>query len=236
VNIEETGCKPVIIGELYGGGNQAGYSVYGYNADGSLITSGETPLYADPEVNVKSFTSIGNIYGGGYGTTATMVGNPTVNINEDEDATTDAQKHATAEYAGETITLEANTENEHQVTLPKHTKGKMGAINNVFGGGNAAEGIGNTNVNIGTQTEGYMTVSDTDITVGTTDVSNFYTRTGTTTATYVYTQASGTAKDGVTYYKKYNVKGADIRGNVYGGGNNAQVTGNTNVIIGKQAE
>ena len=234
VNIEETGCKPVIIGELYGGGNQAGYSVYGYNADGSLITSGDTPLYADPEVNVKSFTSIGNIYGGGYGTTATMVGNPIVNINEGEDATTDAQKHATAEYAEKAITLEANTENEHQVTLPKHTQGKMGAINNVFGGGNAAEVIGNTNVNIGTQTEGYMTVSDTDITVGTTDVSNFYTRTGTTTATYVYTQASGTAQDGVTYYKKYNVKGADIRGNVYGGGNNAQVTGNTNVNIGKK--
>ena len=234
VNIEETGCKPVIIGELYGGGNQAGYSVYGYNADGSLITSGDTPLYADPEVNVKSFTSIGNIYGGGYGTKATMVGNPIVNINEGEDATTDAQKHATAEYAEKAITLEANTENEHQVTLPKHTQGKMGAINNVFGGGNAAEVIGNTNVNIGTQTEGYMTVSDTDITVGTTDVSNLYTRTGTTTATYVYTQASGTAQDGVTYYKKYNVKGADIRGNVYGGGNNAQVTGNTNVNIGKK--
>jgi len=234
VNIEETGCKPVIIGELYGGGNQAGYSVYGYNADGSLITSGETPLYADPEVNVKSFTSIGNIYGGGYGTTATMVGNPTVNINEDEDATTDAQKHATAEYAEKTITLEANTENEHQVTLPKHTKGKMGAINNVFGGGNAAKVIGNTNVNIGTQTEGYMTISDTDITVGTTDVSNFYTRTGTTTANYVYTQATGTAQDGVTYYKQYTVIGADIRGNVYGGGNNAEVTGNTNVTIGQE--
>ncbi|MBQ5560696.1 MAG: hypothetical protein IIT46_13135, partial [Lachnospiraceae bacterium] len=24
VNVEETGCRPVIIGELYGGGNQAG--------------------------------------------------------------------------------------------------------------------------------------------------------------------------------------------------------------------
>jgi hypothetical protein len=32
------------------------------------------------------------------------------------------------------------------------------------------------------------------------------------------------------------VKGVDIRGNVYGGGNNAAVTGNTNVQIGKKAE
>jgi hypothetical protein len=29
------------------------------------------------------------------------------------------------------------------------------------------------------------------------------------------------------------VKGADIQGNVFGGGNNAGVTGDTNVIIGK---
>jgi hypothetical protein len=29
--------------------------------------------------------------------------------------------------------------------------------------------------------------------------------------------------------------GADIRGNVYGGGNEAQVTGNTNVVVGKEA-
>ena len=35
INVEEIGCKPVIIGELYGGGNQAGYSVYGYNDDGT---------------------------------------------------------------------------------------------------------------------------------------------------------------------------------------------------------
>jgi hypothetical protein len=42
------------------------------------------------------------------------------------------------------------------------------------------------------------------------------------------------AVDGVTYYKKYDVLGADIRGNVYGGGNNAEVTGNTNVQIGQK--
>ena len=39
---------------------------------------------------------------------------------------------------------------EHTVTLPAHTKGKMGAIGDVFGGGNAAQVMGNTTVNIGT--------------------------------------------------------------------------------------
>ena len=39
---------------------------------------------------------------------------------------------------------------------------------------------------------------------------------------------------GTLYYKK--VQGADIRGNIYGGGNNAEVTGDTNVVIGRKAD
>ena len=77
-------------------------------------------------------------------------------------------------------------------------------INNVYGGGNEARVIGNTNVNIGTKSvETYVSIDD----------------------------------DAATADVKENVKaviGADIRGNVYGGGNNAQVTGNTNVNIGKK--
>ena len=45
---------------------------------------------------------------------------------------------------------------------------------------------------------------------------------------------SGTAVSNVTYYKKYEIKGVDIRGNVYGGGNQAEVTGDADVIIGKE--
>ena len=51
-----------------------------------------------------------------------------------------------------------------------------------------------------------------------------------------YSEATGTASADVTYYEKKDVLGADIRGNVYGGGNNAEVTGNTNVVIGKKNE
>jgi hypothetical protein len=213
VNVEETGCRPVIIGELYGGGNQAGYSVYGYKEvteNGKKVwkpresnnDSGTGPAnpYNDPEVNVKSFTSIGNIFGGGYGSGATMVGNPTVNINEVIGKfATDGENNSDYDetgYKGKTITVD-----DHDVALPSHAKGKIGAIGQVFGGGNAAKVIGDTHVNVGTQ--------------GTIDF---------------VTKASGESapQTGV------QVVGVDIRGNVYGGGNNAEVTGSTNVHIGKE--
>ena len=63
---------------------------------------------------------------------------------------------------------------------------------------------------------------------------NYYTRSGAGTAEspYDYELASGPASANTEYYAL--VKGANIVGNVYGGGNNAQVTGNTNVNIGKK--
>ena len=210
VNVEETGCRPVVIGELYGGGNLAAYSIYGYNDDGTPKETGSNP-FDDPVVNVRSFTSIGAVYGGGYGTGARMIASPTVNINES---------------VGSPDTCK---ETEHTVTLPAHTKGKMGAIGDVFGGGNAAEVTGNTTVNIGTsEYDEMVSIATGD------DVTGYYTRSGegTKASPYTYDKATGSAVEGTTYYKK--VIGADIRGNVYGGGNNAEVTGNTNVNIGKK--
>ena len=236
VNIEEIGCKPIIIGELYGGGNLAGYSVYGYNADGSLIESG-TKLYKDPVVNAKSFTSIGEVYGGGFGPSATLVGNPTVNISVVEGAWKDyvgESSHYEEEgyaynatgYKGETLTIMESDEKSHNVDLPSHMKGKMGVINNVFGGGNAAPVKGNTSVNIGTLSEVYVIKT---VDVGS-PVTDYYTRDNDGN----YVAATGDAVEGKTYYEKKTVLGADIRGNVYGGGNNAEVTGDTNVVIGKE--
>ena len=70
-----------------------------------------------------------------------------------------------------------------------------------------------------------------ELTVGTTDVSSYYTY---SPASYVH--ASDKAVANTTYYWKKTVKGADIRGNVYGGGNAAEVTGDTNVVIGKSSD
>ena len=204
VNIEETGCKPVIIGQLYGGGNLAAYTA----------PTGQH----GPTVNVKSFTSIGEVYGGGYGEGAIVTGDTYVNINEvlgDKASTeqfmkekvttvTDPAAQTTgndkvSKNTGVTKTFKdgsGENANTISVEIPLHMSGKIGVINNVFGGGNAAKVNGNTNVNIGTLS----------------------------TVDYV-TKGTGTA---------IPVVGADIRGNVYGGGNNAEVTGNTNVTIGKK--
>jgi hypothetical protein len=223
VNIEETGCKPIIIGELYGGGNQAGYSVRGYKK----VTEGTTEVwkprmpeddleagmkgktFQDPQVNIKSFTSIGEVYGGGYGEGAVMVGSPKVSVNEAIGTPgtypTTGDDFDETGFKGKTFTFDEGMATEHTVTCPSHVKGKVGAINNVFGGGNAAKVVGDTHVNIGTES----TVDfETDVDdPNTTDVDESAPRT---------------------------VVGADIRGNVYGGGNEAEVTGGTNVTIGKE--
>ena len=133
VNIEETGCQPIVIGELYGCGNKAAYSIYGYDTDGegnvTLRTSGESPQ-ENPTLNIVSCTSIGSVFGGGYGAEAVVVGNPTVNINEIYG------KVYVGESGSQTFTGTATT---------------LGTIGTVFGGGNAAAVQGDTYVNIGTE-------------------------------------------------------------------------------------
>ena len=224
MNIEEVGCRPIKIGELYGGGNQAGYSVYGYNDDGTPKETG-TKLYEDPQVNVMSFTSIGKVFGGGYGSGATMVGNPTVNVNEVYG------KY----YNDDSSVVNEGAETPNHYPIPSHAKGKMGAIHTVFGGGNAAKVMGNTTVNIATQAEVYIVK---DVTADAALPEGCYTRSGagTTDDPFVYTSATGTASTDVTYYEKKDVLGVDIRDNIYGGGNNAQVTGNAVVNVGKKVE
>lgn len=224
VNIQEVGCRPIKIGELYGGGNQAGYSVYGYNDDDTPKETG-TKLYDDPQVNVMSFTSIGKVFGGGFGSGATMVGNPTVNVNEVYGKW----------YNDNTSVVGEDEETPNHYPIPSHAKGKMGAIHTVFGGGNAAKVMGNTTVNIATQAEVYIVK---EVTAGEALPAGCYTRSGagTTESPFIYTDAEGTAADGTTYYEKQDVLGADIRGDVYGGGNNAEVTGDAKVKIGKKNE
>jgi hypothetical protein len=207
VNIEEseTCGTPIIIGELYGGGNLAPYSIYGYLDDGSPRTTKLSTEHNSPRVNVRRFTSIGNIYGGGLGADAVMVGNPTVNINEVafDMGVTDYKSNAynPANDSGKPSWI---GDGENQVKLYSHEDGKIGVIGNVYGGGNAAQVRGNTNVNIGTEASvKFESLIDENI-VG----------------------------DDKRVTK--TVVGADIRGNIYGGGNEAEVTGNTNVNIGKK--
>ena len=220
VNIEETGCKPVIIGQLYGGGNQAPYTAPFVKDDEGNDTD---VRQHGPTLNIRSFTSIGEVYGGGYGEGAIVTGDTYVNINEvvgdksdefmkenvadvTDPATQTTGTDKVSKNTGVTKTFkdgDGDDANTISVDIPLHKKGDIGSIGVVFGGGNAAQVVGNTHVNIGT-------ASSVD---------------------YV-TKASGesVARTGITPV------GADIRGNVYGGGNNAEVTGNTNVVIGEKYE
>ena len=254
VNIEETGCSPIIIGQLYGGGNQAAYN--GPWVDDNDHSKGRQ----GPVVNVKSFTSIGEVYGGGYGISAKVTGDTHVNINEFKGKfTAGTYNYGTAEdpigvnskTGNRRISFSEFVRNENgdyldadghvttdeseraivdktvDVYIPEFTANRIGGIGKVYGGGNEAEVVGNTTVNIGTLEEVYVVKT---VTEGTTLPNGCYTRNNDGT----YTAATGTASADVTYYEKKTVLGADIRGNVYGGGNNAGVTGNADVIIGRQ--
>jgi hypothetical protein len=219
VNIEETGCHHITIGQLYGGGNQAPYT-------GPLKT-GSTTERQGPTLNVRSFSSIGEVYGGGYGKTATVTGDTYVNINvcdgKDFGANQTTELARTNTFTGnKTISFaefrrtddggfaldnQSNRIIDYKTIdlyLPPFTSG-IGVINNVYGGGNAAKVIGNTHVNIGTATdESVIFITPTS--------------------------------EPLDANRTHTVKGANIRGNVYGGGNAADVTGKTKVQIGKKME
>ena len=212
LNIEETGCRPINIDELYLGGNEAAYSIYGYydtgttdSATGKTIfkaresendshtavdnpsnEDGKHPFpYANPILNVISFTRIGEVYGGGLGSSAKIYGNPTVNIN---------QAYGKA-YEG---------------TAPNQTytatATELGTIGNVYGGGNEAEIVGNPTVNISTKTTVEFITNPEHL--------------GT------FTQNATSGK-----YENVPVAGVNITGDVYGGGNEANILGNTQVNI-----
>ena len=206
LNIEETGCRAINIDELYLGGNQAAYSVYGYYDSGQTDPSTGKPIYlprlsagdantavshpaddathsfpfADPVLNVISCTSIGKVYGGGLGSEAKMYGSPTVNIN------------MIPGVKAEDIKRTNSTANAHD----------LGSIGDVYGGGAQADVYGKATVNIGTAATVEMTsVDDDDSTAGVDE-------------------------------KHPNVEGAFVMGNVYGGGQAADIHGDTEVNIG----
>ena len=248
VNIEETGCRPIVIGQLYGGGNLAAYSV------DNIIRTREDINFDDPtadnyyknypKVNVKSFTSIGTIFGGGYGSPATLVGNPQVNVNVYQGKYCNTFKNKdnviddNAKIVGVHVKYPSDNDPQYETgyPVPKHVKGAIGAINDVFGGGNEAKVIGTPTVNIGTEA-GEEVYAEVYVKTGE-SVEGYYTSSinaETGAVEYTATAATDVAVAGTTYYMK-TVKAVDIRGNVYGGGNNADVQGDTNVVIGKKAE
>lgn len=227
LNVDETGCWPVMIGELYGGGNRAAYSVRGWNSDGKARTEDqfnalteeekaaenfkEGKPYGDLEINLISFTRIGKVFGGGYGESAVIYGNTNVNVNPIKGS-----------FAGETVVppfiLDGNDERielSKATTLPygitwgeNHSiviPNEAGSIGTIYGGGNAGAVYGNTNVLIGTGTK-FKTADN--------KVAN----------KHMNADESDAAEE----------VAVTITGNVFGGGNEAIVSGNTDVKIGEE--
>ena len=158
ITIEEYGCTPIEIDELYAGGNLAPYSVYGFktetekakDAAGNIIPdldqripyrAGEvgarTTPYWDPRINIISATRIGAIYGGGYGAGATLIGNPHINVN----MTTGRIR---AKYASDYPSLPDAPDGSGDKVI------SLGNIGSIYGGGNLASVEGDTYLEIGT--------------------------------------------------------------------------------------
>ena len=249
VNIEQTGCVPITIGELYLGGNNAPYSVFGYgdevpnqnigtDQNPELVTHYEPlegdenhqQLYDDPILHIRSFQSIGTVFGGGNGKLARMVADPTVEINV-TDGWVNGQygggKDEFDDYTGVPQMLDAN-----------------GVIGTVFGGGNEAEVVGNTNVLIGdslnvnatlnSMSELYKKIGDDGLKRGNILMTKSI-QDGVKKVTYTIVddenhQVEGTTP--ITVDVKPKVNGVTITGNVYGGGNQADVTNSATIQLG----
>lgn len=225
VNIEQTGCLPIEIGELYLGGNNAPYSVYGYNSSG-IIESGERK-YNDPVINLRSFKSVGTVYGGGEGLGATLAGNPTINVNV-------ASGWVDGQYRGHgqndpNIGYRANPQ-----LLPDD-----GVVDTIFGGGKKAKLIGYTTINIANESN----VEMTSLNALKTKIQD--SQSGKVTLGGMVFGLSGDGKS-ITYTVQGQnspaltrtiiqpVNGATVTGNIYGGGNEADVTGQTHINVGKE--
>ena len=230
VNVYEDGCEPLIIGELYGGGNEAPYSIYGCSpgaktedpwtakVSGTPYFENDTENRVDVEVNVLACTSIGKVFGGGRGSTATVIGNTHVWINMLNGIIKGTPKQ-------------------------KGDDNYIGKIGQVFGGGSAANVIGNTTIDIGTATV-YTDENDVNKTLigvniinGNDYLSPTSNANETITDAGIYGGGFSADVDGnatLNIGTKELSEGTNITGNIFGGGygETTHVTGNVTVNIG----
>jgi len=245
IDIEEHGCSPIEIDELYAGGYLAPYSVYGYSTetrevkdkDGSVIAGltqripykkGDTGALAtpsrDPQINIVSATKIGKIYGGCY--MAELIGSPHINVNMTNGII--IQKYASdyPKTGYEYITASDPAGNK---IIP------IGTIGTIYGGGYKGDVIGDTYVEIGTgewlNFTGQRETTDAD---GKVYTYNTTTKKWDWTKKVGDTTESGTADNKPTPARNaaYILREESTGGQVYGGGDQGDVFGNTNVNIG----
>ncbi len=220
IDIEERGCTPIEIDELYAGGYLAPYSVYGYSTErrevkdeyGNVIAGltqripykkGDAGALAtpsrDPQINIISATKIGKIYGGGF--MAELIGSPRINVNMTTGRISDQY---VSRYPNETYPNISSTG-----VIP------IGTIGSIYGGGYKGDIIGDTYVEIGTgewlSFTGQRETTDADGKVYTYDSE---------TKKWKWTKKVGDITESGTVDNKPAParNAAKITGNVFGGG------------------
>lgn len=240
LDVDETGCTPVIIKELFGGGNLAPYSIYGYRLNN--VTGKYEPLtskddfdaltaeqkleqkfkdgkpYDDPVVNVYSCTAIGTVYGGGYGESAKVYGNPIVNVDMVNGAFAGHTLNSTTYDKPVMVIKDGTIQTVSGITIPN----APGIIGNIFGGGKLANVYGNTTVNVCVKD-----ADDPDIV----DLKNHNDGTDATTSALISPFQGDVMTKIMSFSNADRTANDEPKGNVYGGGKMANVYGNTKVHI-----
>lgn len=195
-NAPNEDCGIFEIGNVYGGGNLAAYS----NGNGY------------PIVNMLGGTVREAIFGGGYGESAIVTGNPQVNVSGGivgSVITIDGIQTILGDiYGGGNM---APLNGNPVVTLSDNAN----VWSRVFGGGNNAQVTGNTNVTMSGGVVGYTEkVGERDVVRG----------------GDIFGGGNAATIEGET---NVHITNGRIGHNVYGGGNEGDVTGKTNVKVGE---
>ena len=196
-NAPNEDCGIFEIGNVYGGGNLAAYS----NSNGY------------PIVNMQGGTVRKAIFGGGYGESARVTGNPQVNVSGGIVGSVVTNNDGTQTifgdiYGGGNM---APLKGNPVVTLSNNAN----VWSRVFGGGNNALVKGNTNVTMSGGVVGYTEkVGEQDVVRG----------------GDIFGGGNAATIEGETNVRITNGR---IGHNVYGGGNEGDVTGKTNVKVGE---
>jgi len=245
INVHEEGCKPIIIDNLYGGGYNADYSIYGYNDDGSARTKtqydaldasekAKITVQRDPQINIISATRIGKIYGGGYN--AKMIGSPSVNVNMEEGFVTAkyVTKDPDAFEEGYHPVIDHGVDCSYYVKELKDGKAilRRGTVGSVYGGGYKGDVQGDTDVEIGTG-EWLSFIGKRETTDADGKVYTYNSETGKWdwTKTEGETTTSGTVDDKPAPARN----AATITGNVFGGGEGEALESGTDAFFCESA-
>ena len=223
VNMLDKGSScPLAVNNIYGGGKNAAYA--------------PTTPGAYPEVNLingsvtkKGDGTGGNVYGGGFGATATVTSTPTVNVGYDASMSSLASTLKGSALTTSTVAVAGNVfgggeaapvTGSTTVTLQQVTSGVTAATTvsgSVFGGGDVASVSGSTDVDVngGTVSQNVFGGGNLADVAGSTDVA---VNGGTVTLDVYGGGALANVGTNSSDNTTVTIDGGTVGGGVYGGG------------------